>query len=436
MLYPLSYIKKGSIIFYIKIMKNIKTIGFLIQRKNLPNPELRNIHTELLLMQLELTLLKKTLNIIVNHEWNQLDGLAGDQKCQTRASIILDYAQEAASGNKTIKTALYSLNKYLKLIKNLLKKYTPENQSFAKAYKKNTPFKSLSEFVDTLKIDYSFFKSFITLTLCLSTKISKSAIKKITPSVLSNQQIDKFVESAKIALCTISVQYEQKLSKLYGTKEEQTLLQAVGHKKYSSGMSIMTAFAPSFSVILKKMKTLHQSFAHKLFIFCQCAGLIQKDFSIYQLDDNNLHKITIKDPLTPVMVFESYQYPGSLNQLRNALDFSTCFVTTIEKKCYKECKCANPSKMQPIKNLEEGFHAVFAQHTQFINNPDIDFQKLQLEHSDFKKHYEYLKNLPGFNINDMSKFLIVHVYASTIDDVLKEQEELEELLDAQKSKKS
>ena len=46
---------------------------------------------------------------------------------------------------------------------------------------------------------------------------------------------------------------------------------------------------------------------------------------------------------------------------------------------------------------------------------------LVLTNSDLKKEFDYLNTLPGYNINDMSKFFINHIYASTIEQALEDQ---------------
>jgi len=85
---------------------------------------------------------------------------------------------------------------------------------------------------------------------------------------------------------------------------------------------------------------------------------------------------------------------------------------------YKPCHCAHPTKQQPIKCIETAIMAFFAQHPQFANGATIDFEKLELSDSTFKKEYDSLLTLDGFSMKDMSEFHIVHMYADTIQEVL------------------
>ena len=58
----------------------------------------------------------------------------------------------------------------------------------------------------------------------------------------------------------------------------------------------------------------------------------------------------------------------------------------------------------------------------------LDYEFRTKENSKFKAKYDYLQNVIGCNIENMSTFCISHIYASTIADVLKEQEELQKQL--------
>ena len=48
--------------------------------------------------------------------------------------------------------------------------------------------------------------------------------------------------------------------------------------------------------------------------------------------------------------------------------------------------------------------------------------------SDLKKEYDYLLTLKGFSAKDMNLFHIVHMYASTIEDVLLSTEQIQKSL--------
>ena len=86
---------------------------------------------------------------------------------------------------------------------------------------------------------------------------------------------------------------------------------------------------------------------------------------------------------------------------------------------YKPCKCSNiTEEITTINNIEESITAFFAQHPQFTNHAQIDWQGLGLVDSDLHKEYEYLNTLPGYSVNDMSKFCIDHIYPATIKEAL------------------
>ena len=106
--------------------------------------------------------------------------------------------------------------------------------------------------------------------------------------------------------------------------------------------------------------------------------------------------------------------------------------TDIPHEFRKSCTCKKPSKENPVKSFDEAIMAFFAQHPQFTNGAEINWQGLGLENSDLKKEFDHLLTLPGFSRENMSVFQINHMYASTIADVLKEQKEMEARLQAER----
>lgn len=234
-------------------MKNShKFDGLLIFRSNIKNPTIVNIRAEIVVLILECNILLKTIHLINKQQWQKFDGLAGDQKCQTRASMILDYIPLLTANTSQLQYIKNQITETLQKLKALTLNYQKNNYKFISYYKKNIQFKSLQAFFQNLHIKIKIPEQLKFFALSIITTLKQENFKELTLAEISNKQIEKIISAAKMLLCELSVKYEQNLSKKYGNKEEQALLQIIGYKQYACGQSIMTAFAPSFTVVLKK----------------------------------------------------------------------------------------------------------------------------------------------------------------------------------------
>jgi hypothetical protein len=131
------------------------------------------------------------------------------------------------------------------------------------------------------------------------------------------------------------------------------------------------------------------------------------------------------------MILDGYQFPGSFDQLKKNLNIPE-EESFIPKSFYKKCTCKHPTAQHPIQDMEKAMLASLAQHPQFTNGASIKFKELELEGSEIEKEYHHLKSQPGYCRKNMSKFFAYHVYASTIADVLKEEDEINKKLNLNK----
>ncbi len=405
-----------------------KIIGLIIKRKNIQNPIIQDLHKELLFYIFEIELLLKALDKFENHQMMFFDSKVGDRKCQTRTSQLIDVLSTELQSFQKSKPDL--LNK-LQTMQIHLQNFNFNNLKFTPDMIKKFKYELMSDFISTLNIEITIPKNLIFITLCfITTHFSEEQFNIISHSKLSGEKIKRLKALAKIELCKISIEYEQNLAQKYLTQNEHKALEQIELKQFSSIAISMTPLFPSFKVIFQKMKDQQEYFLTKKFILCSCGGIIKIHYNLYKSSNSTITKVSLNRnaPNTVIMIFEGYLFEGSWSTLKTKLNIPQELypdATTLQKKC--ECLITSPDKPSNI-NLETVLLAGFVQHPQFITNSEIDWKGLDLENSKLKKEFDYLKTIPGCSIDDMSQFCIRHVYPSTIADVLKEQEELQQQL--------
>jgi hypothetical protein len=413
-------------------MKNVLNeqayVGYILIRKIDKSLTHQRLISELLFFYLELQIILLAIKFFQMKKLKMFDGLVGDQKCQVRASILVDLYENFDKNieifNKEKKNIDFLIKKYEKLFIEL------DLANYPKIKKSKINYNSIFDLFFLLKLFFEPPLNLKILSLSLITMLNKKDLFDLSKNKLGREKIDSLVDMAKIELSSLSIEYEQKIAKKYSSISVQMALQQIGTKKYSIGYSSMTAFFPSWIAIWDKMQLTHQIFLKKLFSFCKCGGIEKIFFEIYKFRGRNLCKIAMNSHDKNVaMIILSYRYKGSFNKLKEILHTSNLKDTIIPTEYLFYCKCSNNANV--IKNIEleknhlaDGINAVFAQHPQFINKIEIDWVGLGLENSELKKEYDRLRTLSGYGINDMSKFCIVHIYASTVGQELEEQREL------------
>lgn len=399
---------------------NNQKMGCFLKRNNLINQRINHFIQELNVHLLELKILVLTIQHLNNKKLQNFDSLIGDRKCQTRTSIILDILQKKELANDILiiqKNQFQNIiAKTTSIINHIKTAQSPELKNLTQQLR----ILSLEDFLNTNNINVIISKELMIAALCFFTAMQKHDIQQLCLDSISISKIDKLLVKAKISLCKISTEYEQKLSETHGCSNEKKILDQVETKGFSS----MTATFPSIKHILKKIKNNNQPIVLKTTYFCTCGGIQNKTTKLFTTYANQFIQTTFNNHLLDqaAMILQGYQFPGSFNQLKKTLNINN-EETLIPEKFHKKCICNYPQNKQKINNLEETIVAGLAQHPQFINDADINFENLGLINSNIHQEYKYLKSLPGVSRNDMSKFFAYHCYPSTIKDAL-EQESL------------
>lgn len=398
-------------------INNTKKLGYFIKRNDISNVKLENLLKELQNNVFEAKIIKQAIEHILLRKLFAFDCTVGDWKCQTRATMIIDLINNTPTLNQELSSELPKLDDIINhniTIFNTIKHSSLLDQNTTERKLKEI---SLQTYLQLHNLDYYPSEALIFLSLCFLTTTQNTHLSVFTEQLISVNKLKEFINIAKKTLCQLSINYEKNLAYIYGTTNEQKALNQIEHK----GIQQMTSLFCSFKSIYKKTKSQKQSFIIKHKIFCSCGGIKQINISLFDPDKNITTPLS-NTPINlnlqqPVTIIIAYQYPGSLINLKNILDVPN-HEPGIPKKYVKPCYCSNPSKIEELDSIETAIMAFFAQHPQFTNNAQIDFETLGLVESDLQKEYSYLISLPGFSVDNMTKFHILHMHPSTIRDAL------------------
>lgn len=394
--------------------KNSINLGYLFPRKDIQQAKVKQLLAELETRQLEVSLMLTAIKKIKTNQLTFFDSLVGDCKCQTRTSFILDLKKES------LFEEILNESAYLEKLKQKLYNITTliDFNNFKQIQKLTTQLinQSLFQFLEKANIIYTPNKIIKDISYCLLTKLNKKEFYQITNITISSNKFNKLTVFAKKEICKLSLQYEHALAQKFCSLDIQKSLEQVETK----GICSMTSFFPSFKPIFAKMKALQETFVLKKTIFCLCGGVQKNEFEIFNSNKKKFISISLQniDLEQPSMIIYGFQFPGSFNTLKKLLNLPA-HEMSIPKHAQTSCQCPITNQFNPkIFNIEEAILANFAQHPQFTNDSQIDFEGLKLLNSELHKEYEWLKTLSGFSMSDMSKFCIDHIYPSTIQDAL------------------
>jgi hypothetical protein len=396
----------------------LRQVGVLLKRDDIVSPRIKEVYLALHLQLLDVNFSIQAIDAFLKRDLYKLDGLVGDCKCQVRVSIILDLLQDFDHLRAELRDEQCNLKVMSSRIQNLLQIVNFDNYLEIKKIIKELNGLTLYDFFERYNINFALSNNLILISACFLTAFNQQQLKLLVNEAVSFRRITTLLNhSTKAMLNQLSVNIENDLALQYGSMEDQIILKQIESKGFCSA----TAFYPSFKPVLAKMKCKKQSFVKKNIHFCACGGIQRQAFDLYSPSGQSFKKtLSILPTTEAAMIIEGYQFPGTLDDLKNILGVPM-HETFIRPEYFKPCQCGNSSLIPKIDNAEEAVLANFAQHPQFTNGAEIDWKGLGLEDSDLKKEYDYLNTLSGYGINDMSKFCIRHIYAATLEQVVEEQ---------------
>lgn len=399
-------------------------IGYFLKRTDIHQISVVDLIRELHIHIFEANIIKLAIENYQYHKLSAFDCAIGDWKCQTRTSMIIDYSQDTTSFDQELSIETAKINKLLDKLQQILDQITKASSVDRQKLTKTLQNISIQNFFQLNNLNYTPPEKLKILSLSFFTTVKNHNLPNFQQHQISVNKIKSLIIKAKIKLCELSIKYEQQLAKLYNTSDEQIALNQIEHKSFQ----YMTSLFSGFKGIFSKMKEKQQPFIIHNLIFCSCGGIQKSTIKFFAPENNTFKEKPLPaDYQQGITIIEAYQFPGSLEQLQDILSIPH-EESGIPKKFYKPCHCAHPTNQEKFDSIEEAIMAFFAQHPQFTNNAQIDFEGLGLSNSNLKKEYDYLLTLKGFSRKDMSKFHINHMYPSTITELLEHQKEIEEIL--------
>jgi len=390
-------------------------MGYFLKRNDIENCKLEVFFKELQIYIFELKIIKKSIFSFLTQDFSALDSAVGDWKCQTRASMIIDLIINNPYLSEQLSKEICILDALLEQHVSFFQKTLHGSYFEKRAIEQELHHTSLQTYLKKNNLNYEPSQDLLFLSLCFFLTPKNIESSFVAEHQISKNKLKSLFNIAKRHLCHMSIHYEKGLAQQYGTIEEQKSLTQIEHKE----IQCMTSLYCGFNVIYKKMKQLQQSFLTKTVLFCHCGGIKKTEVKKFSVINNCFIESSFNEnSQEPIMVLEGYNYEGTLASLKNTLQVPEEDIYVYEQY-YKSCNCTHVPEKFLINNIDETIMAFFAQHPQFTNGVNIDFEQLNLIDSDLRQKYIYLKTLPGVSMNDMSNFFIDHVYCSTIQNVYK-----------------
>src|SRR3990167_1722999 len=252
-----------------------KLLGLLVKRKNIPDPIIQDLQNELLFYTFEAQTMLKVIQLLQAKELMNFDCNSGDNKCQTRSSMLLDLFLDETTLSTELQESESTLNSLIMILQKHISQFnknrlTTEEISNLKKY-------SMTDIFANLNISFTPSFTLKLASLCFITKLSQQEIYDLTLHKIGKGKIKKFTELAKIELCNLSIQYEQNLAKSCYTTNNQLILEQIEPKGFCS----MTALFPSLKPIIKKILDKQQSLLQKNTIFCSCGGILSQEYNLF-----------------------------------------------------------------------------------------------------------------------------------------------------------
>lgn len=395
-------------------------LGIFFKRDDYLYSRMKDLRVEFQMQFFEAGIVLEVIEIFLVHQYKKFDALVGDCKCQVRVSMLLDIIEKGELNIHNLKKIEQDINELQERLMIFIDKTEPHQMIEIKNIINLINNMKIYKFFEKNNLIYNIGNDLFLIVLFFFTYLKIEEIIKLSNNFISSSRASKILHSIKKKLSLLTIEYEQNLAKQYGNIEIQKILESIVTKGFCS----MTAFYPSFIPIWNKIKDKKQLVLKKTILVCDCGGVKDIQSELFRANKNKeLEKIGIENSNEAAFVIEGYYFNGSFEKLSTKIDFSIGNAL-IQINDFKLCSCSQQIKIPVIENIEEAVLANFAQHAQFTNGAEIPWAELGLENSDLKKEYDYLRTLPGYGIHDMSKFCIVHIYASTVEQELEDQRQI------------
>lgn len=384
------------------------------------NLELKNASIEQYTQELKVILfssqiLQRTIQAILTKQYEKLDGVVGDCKCQVRTSMLLDVAPKLSQQASLLAADFQALQaieqQAIDAISGLITMSHLARQGLSVQLKQESLASVLAQTITPCSIspDVTFAaQCFATNPVNQIFPNKEQSTGSLAQSVgLSKSAFELMEKTTKRDLCSQTIIYEQSMAERFESPEVQQALTCIETK----GQTKTTAFFPAIKPILAKMATSKQAIELRKEIYCgDCAGLQITMTESFASNGKEFQPTPTLPQDQVIMIIAGNQYQGSFQKLKITLGIDAR-ETAIPAKFKRPCACQSPTTTQSLPlPVDEAITNNAAEHTQFITGIDIPFEPLGLANSQLKREYDMRKQPKGFGIEDMSIFCIDHIY--------------------------
>lgn len=375
---------------------------------------------ELKIAKLSSQVLQKTIAAIVAGEYKLFDGTIGDCKCQTRTSMLLDFATLFKKKSPELQADFNQLQQIEQTATTMVDEIAPQkppmvaeptpaapptmSHSARQALSMKLKEQTLREVFAEKQLLYTPSPELKVAAQCFVTRPENQAMAN---SDLAKSTAESLVKQCKAELCAQSIAHEQTLAQTYCGQDVQAALTHVVQK----GQTTMTGFFPAIKPVLAKMITARQAIQLQQETYCSdCSGLQDTSRYCFASDGQQFQPTKTLPPDEIVMVIVGNQYEGSLDCLKAKLgiDPKTTYIPLAYKK---PCSCTTKPPRKPLAlPVEEILLRGAAEHAQYITGEPIPFEKLGIQGSNLEQEYMSRRQAAGFGIENMACFCIDHIY--------------------------
>jgi len=373
---------------------------------------------ELKIVRLSSQVLQRTIAAILSLQYQSLDGTVGDCKCQTRTSMLLDFATLFKKKSPELQEDFNQLQQIEQTATTIVNEIAPQkptmsaestaaptmSHSARQALSMQLKEKNLQEVFSEKQLLYTPSPELKVAAQCFITTPENQAMAN---SDLAKSATENLIKQCKTELCSQSIAHEQALAKQYCEQDVRTALTYVAQK----GQTSMTGFFPAIKPVLAKMVAARQAIQLQQETYCSdCSGLQDTSRYCFASDGQKFLPTKTLPPDEVVMVVEGNQYEGSVDALKTKLgiDPKTTYIPSDYKR---PCTCTTKPPRKPlVLPIEEILLRGAAEHAQYITGEPIPFESLGIQGSNLEQEYMSRRQAAGFGIENMSCFCIDHIY--------------------------
>ncbi len=260
---------------------NDQKLGIFLKRDDFLFPRIKELRLAIHLQLLEANVLANAILSFLNSDLKAFDASVGDRKCQVRALMIFEMLQDNMDVLR-LQQRLNEINALKLRLHDFVKRLAFDQCVETEKILHELRGLSMQDFFKKHNLSFEVSYNELILSLCNLASLGEHNDIVRANHIISGKKIRTILNLAKKKLSLISIDYEQKLSRDYGNDEIFRVVQVVESK----GFCYMTAFFPSFKLLLKKFKQQNGSVLQKTIFICVCGGVKEQKYNYFKAVNN------------------------------------------------------------------------------------------------------------------------------------------------------